>query len=138
MTISDVILMNRIQFPKANEIVPMQIIKEICMACDLWKLWLSIESDPPQKPFSSDGASCFPDQIGGIDIYPAAFLHDLKYWAGDPAHPEERYIADHELAIDLVRLCGAPTSLADLVLAGVRMGGSSRLPTRWRWGFGRV
>lgn len=123
--------------PPVNTVVGLPEIREICLYYGLERLWEKIEADPPCTPFSSDGASCFPDTVCGIDIYLAAFLHDLKYWAGYPGEETERFLADMELAIDVVRLCGGSPELAMIILEGVRVGGSENLPTPWRWGFGR-
>ena len=127
-----------LSLPPIHTEVSIPEIAVICHHFGLDALWQKIISDVPAKPFRSDGASCFPDQVGDVDIYPAAFLHDLKYWPGCPGEEAERFIADLELARDVITLCGGSVHLAELMLAGVRLGGSSHLPTPWRWGFGRT
>jgi hypothetical protein len=47
---------------------------------------------------------------------------------------EERLKADHELR-DCVAAVGEPKT-AELMLRGVRVGGTPYLPTSWRWGYG--
>jgi hypothetical protein len=65
------------------------------------ELWAKIEKDPPKKPFKSDGCSMWFDTWKGISLYPACFLHDLKYWAGYPGEDVERLISDAELMMDV-------------------------------------
>lgn len=125
------------QFPPINTEVPPEKVKEVCLAFGLQALWDQIEADYPAKPFVSDGASCFPDKIGDVDLYPAAFLHDLKYWSGHKGDTKARFLADLELARDVVVLCGGSIALAETMLTGVRIGGSDDLPTPWAWGYGR-
>jgi hypothetical protein len=59
--------------------------------------WCSFHS------FKSDGCSAWPDEWQGVSLYPAAFVHDLKYWAGYPGEHVERLVADAELMIDVAR-----------------------------------
>ncbi|OQX62899.1 MAG: hypothetical protein B5M55_07590, partial [Desulfococcus sp. 4484_242] len=91
--------------------------------------------DPPVIPFKSDGCSLWLDQWHGIDLYPACFLHDLKYWCGYPGEEAERLIADAELMIHIAR-AGAP-GMAQLIFAGVRIGGHAAFRRSFSWGFGR-
>lgn len=86
------------------------------------------------KPFTSDGCSSFPD---GTLEHKALWLsccqaHDFSYWKGGTY--QDRLDADKEL-----RLCVAETGnpkIAELMLAGVRVGGTPYLPTKFRWGYG--
>ena len=96
-----------------------------------------IQKYPPKHPFKSDGASCFPDVVDGVNIYPAALAHDIRYWCGLPGDKEARFLADLDLARDVVAKCGGPVELGMKILLGVRVGGTEWLPTTWRWGFGR-
>jgi hypothetical protein len=85
-------------------------------------------------PFTTDGCTRFPD---GTDSNPTQWRkccvkHDLLYWAGGTQ--AERIAADREL-----RACVAATGAvetADLMFAGVQLGGSPYFPTAWRWGYG--
>ena len=99
------------------------------------KLWAKIEKDPPPKPFKSDGCSLWFDTWKGVDLYPACFFHDLKYWSGYPKEETERLIADAELMIDVAR-AGVP-KMAEIMFAGVRVGGHEALKRSFSWGFGR-
>src|SRR5210317_1899482 len=123
--------------PKKNEIVDFERIKEICDHYGLKELLKKIENDPPKKPFVSDGCTGWVNEWKGISIYPACFLHDLKYWAGYPGEKVERLVADAELMIDVARLLGS-TKMAELMFHGVRVGGHEKLKCAWSWGFGRV
>ncbi|MBN8430413.1 FAD-binding oxidoreductase [Microbulbifer salipaludis] len=85
-------------------------------------------------PFTSDGCSAFPD---GTIKQEALWLaccraHDYAYWKGGSY--EDRVAAD-----DALKACVASTGeeeIANLMLAGVRIGGSPYLPTNFRWGYG--
>jgi hypothetical protein len=85
-------------------------------------------------PFATDGCSDFPDGTPAHkDLWrKCCVAHDLKYWAGGSV--DERMNADLELRV-CVRSVGEP-AIADLMLAGVRVGGSPWWPTRFRWGYG--
>lgn len=121
--------------PKKGQEVPLPEIKQICHAYGLNDLWIKIENDPPPKPFQSDGCSMWMDAWNGVDLYPACFLHDLKYWCGYPGEYAARLIADAELMIDVAR-AGAP-KMAEVMFHGVRVGGHEALERSFSWGFGR-
>lgn len=123
--------------PKKNEEVPIAKIKEICEFYGLLDLWAKIEKDPPAKPFKSDGCSMWLDSWKGISLYPACFLHDLKYWAGYPGEDVERLAADAELMIDVARLLDS-TKMAETMFHGVRVGGHELFKQPFSWGFGRT
>lgn len=125
------------KLPAINEDVPLVKIKEICEYYGLKKLWKKIENDPPSLAFSSDGCTMWPDKTDGKDIYPACFLHDLKYWAGYAGEDVERLAADAELMIDVARIRQS-TKMAETMFHGVRIGGSDKLKLSFSWGFGRV
>lgn len=122
--------------PALGEEVPLTRIKEICAYYGLNELWRKIERDPPVRPFKSDGCTGWFDDWRGVSLYPAGFLHDLKYWAGYPGEDVERLVADAELMIDVARLLGS-TAMAETMFHGVRMGGSEKLNASFSWGFGR-
>ena len=120
-----------------GEEVPLSKIKEICEFYGLRDLWRKIERDPPSLPFKSDGCTGWFNEWKGVSIYPAGFLHDLKYWAGYPGEEVERLVADAELMIDVARLLNS-TEMAETMFHGVRLGGSDKLKTPFAWGFGRA
>jgi hypothetical protein len=125
-----------IELPALGEEVPLERIREICAHFGLHDLWRKIENDPPPLPFKSDGCTGWFDDWKGVSLYPAGFLHDLKYWAGRPGEDVERLVADAELMIDVARLLGS-TVMAETMFHGVRLGGSDKLKTPFAWGFGR-
>ncbi len=125
------------KLPAINEEVSLAKIKKICEHYGLKKLWKKIESDPPALKFSCDGCTMWPDKTDGKDIYPACFLHDLKYWAGYAGEDVERLAADAELMIDVARIRQS-TKMAETMFHGVRVGGGSSLKMAFSWGFGRV
>ena len=125
------------KLPKVNEDVPLIKIKEICEFYNLPKLWQKIEKDPPSSVFKSDGCTMWPDVTGGKSIYPACFLHDLKYWSGHPGEDVDRLVADAELMIDVARIRGS-IKMAETMFRGVRVGGSDKFKFKFSWGFGRL
>lgn len=122
--------------PALGEEVPLPKIKEICAFYGLHDLWRKIERDPPLQPFKSDGCTGWFDDWKGASLYPAGFLHDLKYWAGYPGEDVERLVADAELMIDVARILNS-TTMAETMFHGVRIGGNEKLNAPFSWGFGR-
>lgn len=122
--------------PAIGEEVPLPRIKAICEHYHLEALWLKIERDPPALPFKSDGCTGWVNEWKGVSIYPAGFLHDLKYWAGYPGEDVARLIADAELMIDVARLLNS-TAMAETMFHGVRVAGGEQLNASFSWGFGR-
>ena len=125
------------ELPKKGEEVPIAKIREICECYGLHSLWNKIEKDPPPKPFRSEGCSMWFDSWKGVSLYPACFLHDLKYWAGYPGEDVERLVTDAELMIDVARLLGS-THMAETMFHGVRVGGHEIFKRSFSWGFGRA
>jgi len=125
------------ELPAINTEVPLPRIKEVCAHYGLPDLWRKIEKDPPPRPFKSDGCTGWFDEWKGVSLYPAGFLHDLKYWAGYPGEDVERLAADAELMLDVARLLHS-TEMAETMFHGVRLGGTDKLKTPFAWGFGRV
>ena len=86
------------------------------------------------RPFTSDGCSLFPD--GYLDRQelwlPCCIDHDKAYWQGGTW--QQRLQADRQLKYCVARL-GEPL-VAELMLNGVRIGGSPFWPTHFRWGYG--
>lgn len=90
------------------------------------------------KLFTSDGCS------GGlswlwetitttqIPWHGACVKHDMEYWIGGTS--EDRKKADIQLMIDVIEN-GYPI-IAFVMYVGVRLGGWTHFPTRFRWGFG--
>ncbi|MEY3220038.1 MAG: hypothetical protein RIT27_1395 [Pseudomonadota bacterium] len=124
------------ELPKINEEVSLEKLKDICAYFNLPALWKKIEQDPPPRPFKSDGCTYWFNEWKGVDIYPACFLHDLKYWAGYPHEEVERLIADAELMIDVAKLLHS-TKMAETMFFGVRIGGNEAFKRSFSWGFGR-
>ena len=84
--------------------------------------------------FTSDGCSMFPN---GTAEQQSLWLnccvqHDFAYWQG--GLEKERVAADEALQ-QCVQAVGEP-EIANLMLAGVRVGGSPYFPTSYRWGYG--
>ncbi|MBL1321145.1 MAG: hypothetical protein COA63_008815 [Methylophaga sp.] len=86
------------------------------------------------KPFTSDGCSTFPD--GTFEQQQlwlnCCTVHDKAYWRGGTY--QQRLDADLALK-NCVAEVGEPL-IAQLMLAGVRVGGSPYWPTKFRWGYG--
>ena len=99
----------------------------------LTALTFTVSADTLQ-PFTSDGCSSFPD---GTLKQKTLWLsccqqHDLEYWRGGTY--QERLQSDIALKV-CVSNVGEP-EIALLMLAGVRVGGTPFLPTKFRWGYG--
>jgi hypothetical protein len=86
------------------------------------------------KPFTSDGCSAFPDgtlQQQSLWVN-CCIRHDLAYWQGGTY--EQREQADKALQSCVAQ--AGEDQIADVMLAGVRVGGSPYWPTPFRWGYG--
>lgn len=53
------------ELPRKGEQVDLQKIEEICRHYGLTQLWERIRTDPPFKPFKSDGCSMWMDEWAG-------------------------------------------------------------------------
>ncbi len=101
-----------------------------------WSAWhyLDLGHGDGLEPFTSDGCSAFPD--GTIEYQDrwrrCCVAHDLAYWMGGTR--EQRKAADQALK-QCVREVGEP-EIAELMLQGVRVGGSPYWPATYRWGYG--
>jgi hypothetical protein len=86
------------------------------------------------RPFESDGCSAFPDgTFEQNELWLSCCVaHDYAYWKGGAR--QERLVADEALK-SCVAEVGEP-GIAQLMLAGVRVGGTPYFPTRFRWGYG--
>ena len=86
------------------------------------------------EDFASDGCSSFPDgTFKQRELWlSCCVVHDLAYWQGGTE--KQRKAADQALK-ECVAEVGEPT-IAELMLAGVTVGGTPWLPTRFRWGYG--
>ena len=123
--------------PEKGRTIYLSEIKTICEFYKLGDLWEKIEKDPPPKVFRSDGCSMWLDKWKGLSLYPACFVHDLKFWAGYPGEEVERLIADAQLMIDVALILDG-VDMAQVMFAGVRAGGCEGLRKGFSWGFGRV
>jgi len=130
------IAVDEFELPGIGEEVLLPRIKVICEHYGLHALWTKIERDPPVQPFKSDGLTGWFDEWRGKNLYPAGFLHDLKYWAGYPGEDVERLVADAEFMIDVARILGS-TEMAEAMFRGVRLGGTEKFNAPFSWGFGR-
>lgn len=125
------------QLPERNAPVSITQIETICHHYGLSGLWATIENKPPELPFRSDGCSVWPDAwFEGRDLYEGCFIHDLHYWAGLPGDKMGRLRADVWLMLWVAE--NVSIDLAEAMFNGVRMGGTEKLDTPWRWGFGRI
>ncbi|PCJ30826.1 MAG: hypothetical protein COA99_17725 [Moraxellaceae bacterium] len=86
------------------------------------------------KPFSTDGCSAFPNGTFKQNTLWLACCtdHDLAYWQGGSY--KERLAADQSLKACVEQVGEA--EIAIVMLAGVRVGGTPFLPTKFRWGYG--
>lgn len=86
------------------------------------------------RPFTSDGCSSFPNgTVMQNELWLSCCIeHDKAYWQGGSY--QQRLDADIELK-RCVSSVGEPI-IAELMLSGVRVGGSPYWPTQFRWGYG--
>ncbi len=86
------------------------------------------------KPFNTDGCSHFPNgTLTQKELWLKCCIeHDKLYWQGGTY--EERKNADMALKTCVAGV-GEP-EIAELMLQGVRVGGSPYFPTEFRWGYG--
>ncbi len=86
------------------------------------------------KPFSTDGCSLFPEGLReNQELWLECCVeHDKAYWLGGTYN--ERREADLALR-ECVTEIGQP-EIAEIMLGGVRVGGSPYWPTTYRWGYG--
>lgn len=86
------------------------------------------------KPFTTDGCSSFPDgTMAQQSLWLSCCInHDLAYWKGGTYNDKVK--ADEALQ-SCVASIGEP-EIAQIMLAGVRVGGSPYFPTPYRWGYG--
>jgi hypothetical protein len=86
------------------------------------------------KAFTTDGCSLFPDgHLYNRELWlPCCTAHDKAYWQGGTW--EQRRDADRQLKQCVAAL--GEHVVAELMLNGVRVGGSPFWPTRFRWGYG--
>lgn len=101
----------------------------------LFLMLFSVSNAAEITPFTSDGCSAFPN---GTLAQQSLWLsccttHDKAYWQGGTR--QQRLDADLALQ-QCVADTGEPI-IAELMLAGVRVGGSPYWPTEFRWGYGR-
>ncbi|MEN8257186.1 MAG: hypothetical protein ABFS09_04925 [Thermodesulfobacteriota bacterium] len=97
-------------------------------------LLAACQSSSQLKAFTTDGCSSFPN---GTLSHKELWLeccteHDRAYWLGGTY--SQRRDADKQLR-ECVAQVGEP-AIANLMLGGVRVGGTPILPTRFRWGYG--
>lgn len=86
------------------------------------------------KAFTTDGCSLFPDgHFNNRELWlPCCTAHDKAYWQGGTR--QQRLDADRQLKQCVAAL--GEHVVAELMLNGVRLGGSPFWPTRFRWGYG--
>ncbi len=95
----------------------------------------SQNSTPQNIPegFVSDGCTSFPDG----DYYDCCFAHDLEYFYGGSW--KQRWKSDKKLYKCVAAKKGVKHKfIAPMMWLGVRAFGASWIPTKARWGFGKV
>ena len=109
------------------------IMKELIFYILATVISVPVSSDT-LKLFESDGCSAFPDGTSEQNELwlSCCHKHDLAYWKGGTY--KARLESDRALE-SCVTNVGEP-EIALLMLAGVRVGGTPFLPTKFRWGYG--
>ncbi len=83
-------------------------------------LFCLMEGAIPPAIFMSDGCSCSPDHIGGVDLRPACHFHDYAYLLG--GNKKNRLQADDALFRNLMK-CGLSRWKSNLYYRRVRLWG---------------
>lgn len=106
----------------------------VLFSCGLFAAPLCLANSETIKPFTSDGCSLFPEgTLEHKDLWlSCCTAHDFAYWQGGTF--EDRLAADKALEACVAQV-GEPR-IAQIMLAGVRVGGTPYLPTAFRWGYG--
>ncbi len=91
----------------------------------------SMDGVLPQKAFTTDGCSVFPNVLFGNDFTDICIEHDMKYWKGGSA--EDRKVADAVLRESVNKKM---SFVGDIMYFGVRVLGHPLVPAPWRWGYG--
>jgi hypothetical protein len=82
----------------------------------------------PPHPFTTDGCTLWPNGTWEE----CCVQHDVAYWCGGPRRL--RRAADRQLHACIADHGGRLNGM--VMFLGVRVGGTSWLPTPWRWGYG--
>ena len=109
------------------------MIKWFYLIFILLSVWVPAYAQP-LNPFTTDGCSVFPDGTWEDRklFLNCCTLHDFAYWQGGTV--DQRLNADYQFS-QCISNIGQP-ELAQLMLIGVRVGGSPYWPTPFRWGYG--
>lgn len=103
-------------------------------ACAVLSVFIHTVTSGELKPFTSDGCSLFPDRalFSSDDWLHCCVAHDYAYWQGGTK--QQRHQADQQFQQCVTASSNA--MLAQLMFAGVRVGGLPYWPTPFRWGYG--
>lgn len=127
----------RSELPQKGETVTREKLLAICALHGRVDLLRYILTHPePEKPFTSDGCSCWFDTWGDVDMYPWCFFHDVWYWCGARHDEKARAMADAQLAYDVAK-AGLP-DMSRAMFNGVWLFGHEEQNTPYEWGYGRV
>jgi hypothetical protein len=129
------VLSSKLSQRKRSALLQSAVRRNCLIACFMAVLLAACA--PPNKlaPVTTDGCSLFPNRspFGEADWCHCCVAHDLIYWRGGTE--EARLDADRVLAA-CVRKASGSALLANVMFAGVRVGGTPYLPTWFRWGYG--
>lgn len=87
--------------------------------------------DLPEKPFSTDQCSLWPQSLGTANWEQCCLRHDIEYWCGGTHEAREKSDKQLQKCVN-EKLPGMGTAM----FIGTKIGGVSFLPTPWRWGYG--
>ncbi|WP_239923486.1 FAD-binding oxidoreductase [Agaribacterium haliotis] len=114
----------------------MAVFVRICVASIFFSAFFSKQAAVASTlvPFTSDGCSAFPDGTSEQEKLwlECCTAHDFAYWQGGS------YLQRIEADVALQQCVSGlgEHSVALIMLAGVRIGGSPYFPTQFRWGYG--
>ena len=95
-----------------------QYAKELC---------ISRTGTHPEREFESNGCTLWPDW----KIVDCCLKHDMDYWCG--GDKKARAVSDREFRHCVKKNLGAVNTI---LWVAVRIGGTNRIKTPWRWGYG--
>lgn len=119
---------------KRNEIKHFLVKVSVLFTCFVSCIVTSAVAVQTLTPFTTDGCSSFPDGLPSNHtlFLHCCTLHDFAYWQGGTM--QQRLLADQEFAQCINEL--GQKRLSEIMLLGVRVGGTPYLPTPFRWGYG--
>nr|BDT27001.1 hypothetical protein BHI3_04670 [Bacteriovorax sp. HI3] len=93
------------------------------------------EEENRLNPFESDGCSMVPDSepFSNNDWLNCCIPHDINYWKGGTAEEKEKTDMAFKACLEKNKM---GKWLSTIFYYGVSLGGTPKIKTTWRWGYG--